>query len=288
MGTLLPWLRFIPLRSAATVSQAPVGQCVTPIAGSLTLARLHAMAILDVTDATFQAEVIDRSKTTPVVVDLWAPWCGPCKQLSPILEKVVGETAGQVALAKVNVDESPQVSTAFRVQGIPAVYALRDGKVVDGFVGAQGEAAVRSFVEKLQPSPEETKLAGLVAAGDESSLRAALDIQADHAGAVTALAELLATRGQEGDTEEALALLERVPETPETRRVAALARTGAAAGSDGNGVGGDVTAKLDDLLDQVKQDDSARQEFVDLLEVLGPDDPRTATYRRKLSSRLFS
>lgn len=246
--------------------------------------------ILDITDTTFQAEVIERSNTTPVVVDLWAPWCGPCRQLSPILEKVVGETAGQVVLAKVNVDESPQVSAAFRVQGIPAVYALRDGQVVDGFVGAQGEPAVRSFIEKLQPSPEETKLAELVAAGDESSLRAALDIQADHPDAVVALAELLANRGQDGDTDEALALLERVPENAEVRRVAALARTGIASGAGGNGAGAgsDVTAKLDNLLDQVKQDDSARQEFVDLLEVLGPEDPRTATYRRKLSSRLFS
>lgn len=240
-------------------------------------------ATIDVTDATFQTEVVDQSRHTPVVVDLWAPWCGPCRQLSPILEKVVGETAGQVVLAKVNVDENPQASAAFRVQGIPAVYALQDGKVVDGFVGAQGEQAVRAFVEKLLPSPEETKLTELVTSGDESSLRAALDIQADHHDAIVALAELLADRNEDGDADEALALLERVPETPETRRVAALVRTGANEAS-----ATDVTAKLDALLDQVKKDDEARQEFVDLLEVLGPDDPRTADYRKKLSTRLFS
>src|SRR4029450_9228316 len=103
----------------------------------------------DVTDATFQTEVLDRSQTTPVVVDLWAPWCGPCHQLGPIIEKVVDETEGKIMLAKVNVDESPQVSAAFGVQGIPAVYAVAGGKVVDGFIGAQGEAAVREFVSRL-------------------------------------------------------------------------------------------------------------------------------------------
>src|SRR5919109_735494 len=104
---------------------------------------------IDVTDATFQTEVLDRSQTTPVVVDLWAPWCGPCRTLGPIIESVVDETQGKVVLAKVNVDENPQISQAFRVQGIPAVYALSGGKVVDGFIGAQPEGPVRTFVEKL-------------------------------------------------------------------------------------------------------------------------------------------
>src|SRR5690606_16774458 len=124
---------------------------------------------------SFQADVLERSKTTPVVVDLWAPWCGPCRTLGPILERVVDETAGAVVLAKVDVDENPQVAQAFRVQGIPAVYAVKDGKVVDGFVGAQPEAVVREFVGRLQPSEEEQELARLVAAGDEASLRKALD-----------------------------------------------------------------------------------------------------------------
>src|SRR6187200_2974805 len=135
---------------------------------------------LDVTDATFQSEVLERSTTTPVVVDLWAPWCGPCRQLGPILERVVDDTEGKVVLAKVNTDDNPQVSAAFRVQGIPAVYALKDGKVVDGFVGAQGEGAVREFISRLLPSAEEEKIAQLVAAGDEDSLRNALDLQPDH------------------------------------------------------------------------------------------------------------
>lgn len=239
---------------------------------------------IDVTDATFQSEVLDRSATTPVVVDLWAPWCGPCRQLGPILEKVVDDTEGQVVLAKVNVDDNPQIAGAFRVQGIPAVYALSDGKVVDGFVGAQGEAAVRAFVDSLRPSEDDERIAKLVAAGDEESLRAALEITPDHHDAVVALAELLAERRNDGDTDEAVTLLARVPETAETRRVAALVRTGA--GGDG-GSNDEITGKLDALLDRVKDDDEARQEYVDLLEVLGPDDPRTGDYRKRLAARLY-
>lgn len=243
----------------------------------------------DVTDASFQTDVLDRSSAHPVVVDLWAPWCGPCRTLGPILEKVIDETGGQVELAKVNVDENPQVSAAFRVQGIPAVYAVADGKVVDGFVGAQPEGQVREFVSRLLPSEAEQALEALVASGDEASLRAALEQKPDHHDAIVALAELLASRGANGDSDEALALLGRIPETPETRRVAALVRTGAAAEvAEGDGAAGeDVTAKLDALLDRVKDDDEARQEYVDLLEVMGPDDPRTADYRKRLTSRLF-
>jgi putative thioredoxin len=240
----------------------------------------------DVTDSSFQTDVLDRSSTTPVVVDLWAPWCGPCKTLGPILEKVVGETNGQVVLAKVNVDENPQVSQAFRVQGIPAVYAVADGKVVDGFVGAQPEANVREFVGRLLPSEADQEVARLLAAGDEASLRQVLETKPDHHDAIVGLAELLAERREDGDVDEALALLDRIPETPETRRVGALARIGDGPAA-GNGAGDDITAKLDGLLDQVKTDDDARQQYVDLLEVLGPDDPRTADYRKRLTRQLF-
>ncbi|CAN5699106.1 tetratricopeptide repeat protein [soil metagenome] len=234
--------------------------------------------MIDVTDATFQAEVFERSDEVAVVVDLWAPWCGPCHQLGPLLEQAVDATAGQVVLAKVNVDENPQVSQAFKVQGIPAVYALKDRKVVDSFIGAHGESAVNAFVARLLPSEAETTVASLVAVGDEASLRQAIELDPGHEGALVALAELLVGRG-EGD--DALALLERIPESAETRRVAALARTGAEV------VGADVGAKLDGLLERVKGDDDARQEFVDLLELLGPDDPRTGEYRKALTARLF-
>ena len=236
---------------------------------------------VDVTDATFATEVVERSKQVPVVVDLWAEWCGPCKQLGPILERVIDETQGKVVLAKVDVDTNRQVAAAFQVQGIPAVYALRDGKVVDHFVGAQPEANVRAFVEGLLPTQEEDALGQLEAAGDEGSLRKALEIEPGHEGAVVALAELLVGRGGDADVAEALALLERIPESAETRRVAALARVGTAAAAD------DVTAELDALLDQVKDDEEARQRYVDLLEVMGADDPRTAGYRKQLTSRLF-
>src|ERR687894_2668627 len=143
----------------------------------------------DVTDATFEADVLQRSHEVPVLVDLWAPWCGPCRTLGPVLEEVVAATEGKVELTKVNVDENPQISSAFRVQSIPAVYALKDGRVVDGFIGAQPKPAVEKLVESLLPTEEEAEVDQLVRAGDEDSLRRALD--PDHAGAVVALAELL-------------------------------------------------------------------------------------------------
>ena len=230
----------------------------------------------DVTDATFEAEVVERSKTVPVVIDLWAEWCGPCKQLGPILEKVIAATNGQVELAKVDVDANPAVSQAFKVQSIPAVYAMKDGEVVDGFTGAQGEAQVQEFVDRLATAGPASEIDQLVEAGDEASLIKALEIQADHPGAVVALAELLV--GQ-GESETGLKLLERIPESPETRRITALARTG--------GVGDDVESTLAELLVSVKSDEEARQKYVDLLEVLGADDPRTPEWRRKLSAALF-
>src|SRR3954454_23123811 len=137
---------------------------------------------IDATDATFETDIIERSKAGPVVVDLWAEWCGPCRSLTPIIEKVVAETDGQVQLVKVDVDQNPGTSQAFRVQGIPAVFALRDGQVVDRFVGAQPEDVVRQFVNSLMPTEAELKIAALVEAGDESSLRAALELEPGNEG----------------------------------------------------------------------------------------------------------
>jgi putative thioredoxin len=230
----------------------------------------------DVTDATFEELVVKRSHEVPVVVDLWAEWCGPCRTLGPILEKVIGETEGRVELAKVDVDANPAVASAFRVQSIPAVFALAGGKVVDSFIGALPEHQVKVFVEGLAPAKSEADL--LVEKGDEASLRRALELDPAHPRAVVALAELLVGAGS---PDEALQLLARLPETAETRRVAALARVATAPPDD------DRTAELDALLERVKDDDEARQRFVDLLELLGPEDPRTAQYRKALTARLF-
>jgi putative thioredoxin len=237
------------------------------------------MPYVDVTDADFETEVIERSKTVPVVVDLWADWCGPCKTLGPIIEKVIDETDGQVVLVKVNVDENPGVSRAFQVQSIPLVVALKDGQPVDGFLGAQGEPAVRDFVLGLLPTEQETAIDALIAQGDEASLRQALELEAGNEEAIVALAELLV---EKGESEEALGLLARIPETAETRRVAALARLG-----DDAPATDDFDEKLTALLERVKDDDAARQEYVDLLELMGADDPRTAGYRKALTARLF-
>jgi len=232
---------------------------------------------IDVTDATFETEVVERSKTTPVVVDLWATWCGPCTTLGPILEKVVDATGGQVVLAKVDVDANPAISQAFQVQSIPAVYAMKDGQPVDGFMGSYPENFVQEFVDKLLPSATDVLQSELLAAGDEASLRNVLDDEPGNEEAVIALAELLVARG---DTEEALTLLERIPESDRTRKVAATARLGDEPADD-------YDDELVGLLDQVREDDEARQRFVDLLEVMGPDDPRTASYRKQLTARLF-
>ena len=235
---------------------------------------------LDVTDATFQTDVIDRSAEVAVVVDLWAPWCGPCRTLGPIIERVVDATEGRVELVKVNVDENPQISGAFQVQSIPAVYALKDGKVIDRFIGALPEAQVKAFVAKLAPPKTEVDL--LIEAGDEASLRKALELEPANTPATVALADLLVDRSGPGDGEGALALLARIPETNETRRIAALARIGAPAAAAHDA----TVEELDSLLDTVKDDETARQRFLDLLEVLG-DDPRVGGYRRKMASRLF-
>ena len=235
------------------------------------------MAAIDVTDATFESEVIEKSKEVTVVVDLWAPWCGPCKTLGPIIEKVIDATDGKVILAKVNIDENPAIGQAFKVQSIPAVYALQNGAVVNGFMGALPEHEIQAFIDALGPSEQVQALEELIAAGDEASLRLALQMDAANEHAIGALGELLVADGR---TDEALALIERIPANDRTRKIAASARVGDAPTDD-------YDAQLAALLDRVKDDDDARQEFVDLLELMGADDPRTAGYRRQLTMRLY-
>ncbi len=232
----------------------------------------------DVTDATFATAVLDRSKTVPVVVDLWATWCGPCRTLSPILEKVIGETNGAVELAKVDVDANPQVAQAFAVQSIPSVFALRDGQVVDSFVGALPEAAVREFVKKLAPGA--SLIDQLIAVGDENSLRRALDVDPDHVGAAVALAELLYGEGRLDDAEAVLAPFEQALPAKTVLARVRLARSGVT-------LGGDIDLTLEHLLAQTAVDPSAKENLLALLDALGPDDPRYVSFRRRLASQLY-
>lgn len=234
-------------------------------------------AIVDVTDATFEVEVVAASRSVPVIVDLWAPWCGPCKTLTPVLEKVVQATGGRVKMAKVNIDENPGIAQAFRVQSIPMVVAIRDGAPVTGFQGAQPEHVVQQFIDELLPTQHQEHIAALLARGDEASLWAVLEIEPGNESAVVGLAHILTERG-EGT--EALALLGRVPETDDVRKAAAAARLSMRAPDD-------YDHQLGLLLDVVKADDGARQQFLDILELMGPDDPRTAQWRKKLTARLY-
>ena len=242
----------------------------------------------DVTDLTFERDVIERSDERPIIVDLWAPWCGPCRTLGPILEQVVEEADGAVELVKVNVDENPAISAAFQVQSIPAVYALSGRKVVDGFIGALPEAQVREFLDRLKsPSGEQadegpSEIDELLEAGDEASLRHLLEHEPEHPEAVVALAELLV---EDGRYEQATELLARVPETGEIRRVAARARLASAGGAPP--ASNELDARLYALLERVKDDEAARQEYLDVIESLDAEDPRRLSFRKLLSSRLY-
>lgn len=240
------------------------------------------MPATEVTDQTFEAAVLDRSTQTTVVVDLWATWCGPCVTLGPLLERVIDETDG-VELVKVDVDRNPGIAQAFQVQSIPAVFALRDRQIIDSFIGAVPESALRQWLAGLNPPPTEAER--LLEAGDEASLRRALELEPANESVLLALAALLVDEPTDAARrEEALGLLAKLPESSEARHIAAQARLGSEASATAND---GVEARLDALLGRVKDDDSARQEYVDLLEVLGPDDPRTAAYRKALTARLF-
>lgn len=232
---------------------------------------------LDVTDADFQTAVIDRSSQVPVVVDLWAPWCGPCRTLGPIIERVIDATGGQVELVKVNIDENPGIAQAFGVQSIPLVVAMKDGQPLDGFLGAQPEHVVQEFIAKLLPSAEVLQVQSLLDAGDEASLQQILAADPGHPEAVIKLADLMVTSGR---TDEALELLTRIPETEEVRLLAARARMSTKPADD-------YDSQLGSLLDSVKDDEAARRQYLDILELMGAEDERTAGYRRKLTNRLF-
>ncbi len=253
------------------------------------------MAGKDVSEADFPREVIERSYERPVVVDFWAGWCAPCRQLTPVLERVADEHAGEVDLVKVDVDANQNVAAAFQVQGIPAVKAFRNGAVVQEFVGAYPERAVRQFFDAILPSEADRLAKAGDAASDpaeaERAYRSALELDRGNRDAVLGLAQILASRGE---YEDARSFLSRVPEDADVRRVRAqidLAETAAdgAPADPASLAERDWEPELLKLLDEVRNGDrdAAREKMVDIFEVLGPEHPLTTKFRSELASALF-
>jgi len=242
-----------------------------------------------VTEADFQTAVIERSKTLPVVVDFWAEWCGPCRQLGPVLEREAASRAGKVELVKLDVDANPNLSQAYGIQGIPAVKAFHHGRVVAEFVGAQPAASVARFLDGLLPSEADL----LALNGDEESLRAALAVEPGHTRAALQLARLLHARGR---SEEALAVLENVRGSFAADGLAGRIRLERSAAPDLTPAfaaldAGDQEKALDALIAAIPRLRSNRDEIrrvvVGILDELGLDHPLALPARAKLASALY-
>jgi putative thioredoxin len=242
---------------------------------------------VDISEDQFQAAVIDRSKDVPVVVDFWAPWCGPCRQLTPALERAAEARKGKVELVKVNTDENQGISTAFQIQGIPAVKAFQDGHEVSGFVGAIPPAKVEAFFDALVPSEAEQ----LVAAGDEASLRKALESDPTRRDAKVKLAQILFDRGER---DEALTLVDGIDGDFAAEGLAArirLEQDPAYAAAFKLLDEGKREEALDALIAAIPTadglKDDIRRAVVGILATYEQGDPTARSYRMKLSSALY-
>ncbi len=246
------------------------------------------MTVIDVGEEDFQTEVIERSASVPVVVDFWAEWCAPCRQLGPALEKAAAQREGKVVLAKVDTDANPDISQQFGVQGIPAVKAFIEGEVVAEFVGAQAPAQVEEFFDALVPSVSQQ----LLEAGDEESLRKAVALDAKNVDAAFALAQLLY---RNGDSAGALALVANAPGNFRADGLAARieleerddpAVEAAFATLDD----GELEAGLDQLvraMESGSDKDRIRRVIVAILDELGVEHPLARDTRRRMAAALY-
>jgi putative thioredoxin len=272
--------------------------------------------IVDVSEATFETEVLLRSHEVPVIVDFWAPWCGPCKMLSPFLERLAIEAGGSFYLAKINVDESPNLSIRYGIQGIPAVKAFVNGEVKGQFVGAQSESIVKRFIEGLFPSKADQAIEeanSLLAIRHWSEAESAFRevLEEDDANAAAALG-LLKSLLMLGKGKQATSIIERFPLGTEwaiAERLKPLAKYMAEVEDNGPYpeddpmaaefyqsarliVRGNLPAAMDGLLDLLRQDKNyrdgeAKSLMLAIFQLLGDDDPLTREYRDELASILF-